>query len=77
MTNGGATLEISVTVTNELLARLERIPGPEGTGQGCEACARPPTLRYRFRRELLERLADVVLDFPAPASRTSYRGIWR
>ncbi len=46
---------ISVTVSEELLNRLEPVPDQEG-----------PPLRYRFRRDVIERLSEVVFALPAP-----------
>jgi len=56
------TTPILVLLTDELLARME----PIGTG---------PPYRYRFKRELLQRIADTVLTFDRPADLLLWRSI--
>lgn len=75
MSSSAAIIEISVILSDELLQRLERIPGQEGTGKGCSECDRPPTLRYRFRRDFIQRISDLVFDFPAPAEDLLWKSI--
>lgn len=75
MNTSAATLEISILLSDELLQRLERVPGPEGEAPGCATCDRPPTVRYRFRRDLLHRLADLAFAFPAAAEKLLWKSV--
>lgn len=55
---------ISVILSDELLNRLEAVPDQEG-----------PDLRYRFSRDLLARLSEVILLFPAPAAEIRWKQV--
>ena len=55
---------ISVILSDELLQRLESVPDQQGQA-----------LRYRFSREMLARLSDVILLFPAPAHEIKWKQV--
>lgn len=55
---------ISVILSDELIQRLEPLPDQEG-----------PDFRYRFSREMMARISDVIFLFPAPVAEIRWKQV--